>query len=220
MGIDNIINNTSGYTPIMNLFIVMTLTMFLVPMICMMTSFIRVVVTFSFMKSALGVQQNIPNQLLIGLSIFLTLFIMAPVITEINDNAIKPYMEKTISVEQAFEKAQVPIRKFLLNQTRDADLELFAKNANVSEDLLTKEKMPLHVLIPAFAISELKTGFSIGFLVQIPFVVIDLVVASALMSMGMFMLPPAMVSLPIKLLLFIMVDGWNLLVQSLILSFK
>ncbi|MPN52209.1 Flagellar biosynthetic protein FliP [bioreactor metagenome] len=145
---------------------------------------------------------------------------MAPTINSINNEAIKPYMNEEIKFEEAVEKAQVPIKKFLLNQTREADLQLFIESADIDKTNLNRENIPLSVLVPAFAISELKTAFQIGFLVYLPFLLIDLVVSSTLMSMGMFMLPPAMISLPFKLLLFIMVDGWNLLIKSLLLSFK
>ena len=220
MGINDLISNSTEFVPVMKLFLVLTAFMFLPTMIFMMTSFVRIVITFSFTKSALGVTQNIPNQILIGLAIFLTMFIMQPVVSEINENALKPYMEQTISGEEALEEATKPVRRFLLKQTRDEDLKLFVDNSNLDKSELTKENVPLHILVPAYAISELKTGFSIGFLVYVVFMVIDLVVSSVLMSMGMFMLPPAMISLPFKLLLFIMVDGWNLLIESLILSFR
>ncbi len=197
--------------------ILLTVLTLLPSFIIMMTSFTRIAVVFSFLKGALGAQQSIPNQILIGLALFLTLFIMAPVYNEINDKALKPYMEGTITQEVAVKEGSKPIREFMLKQTRQKDLKLFLEAANIEE--ATKEDVPLYVVVPAFAISELKTAFQIGFLLYIPFLVIDLVVASVLMSMGMFMLPPVMVSLPFKLLLFVMVDGWYLLVKSMILSF-
>lgn len=206
-------------TPLMELFLLITLLMFLPAMIFMMTSFVRIIITFSFIKSALGAQQSIPSQVLVGLALCLTMFIMTPVVDEITDNAVKPYMEEEISSQVAIEEAQKPIRVFLLKQTRKEDLDLFVNSSNVDKDSITKENVPLNILVPAFAISELKTAFQIGFLIYIPFLVIDLVVSSTLMSMGMFMLPPASISLPIKLLLFVMVDGWNLLIKSLLLSF-
>lgn len=212
-------NNQQEFTPLIKLFIVLTFLMLLPTVIFMMTSFVRIIITFSFIKSALGAQQSIPNQILIGVAIALTIFIMAPTINDINNNAIKPYREEEIGFEQMIEKAQVPVRKFLLNQTRDEDIKLFAESSRLDKDELTRENIPLYVLAPAFAISELKTAFQIGFLIYLPFLLIDIVVSSTLMSMGMFMLPPAMISLPFKLLLFIMVDGWNLLIKSLLLSF-
>lgn len=220
MELSSLIGSSTELAPIMQLFFVMTALMFIPTIIFMMTSFIRIIISFSFIKSALGVQQTVPNQVLIGLAICLTIFIMSPVTSEINNKALKPYFEKTISVEKAVEEAEKPIRKFLLKQTRDEDIKLFLDNSPIKDKEFSKNEVPLHVLVPAFAISELKTAFSIGFLIYIPFIVIDLVVSSTLMSMGMFMLPPAMISLPFKLLLFIMVDGWNLLIKSLIMSFS
>lgn len=213
-------NNQQDLTPLIELFIVLTIMMFLPTMVFMMTSFIRIIITFSFIKSALGATQSIPNQILIGIALSLTLFIMAPTMNAINNEAIKPYMNEEIKFEEALEKAQVPIKKFLLNQTREEDLQLFIESADIDKTNLNRDNVPLTALVPAFAISELKTAFQIGFLVYLPFLLIDLVVSSTLMSMGMFMLPPAMISLPFKLLLFIMVDGWNLLIKSLLLSFK
>lgn len=217
--VDLVLNNKHEFTPLIKLFIMMTFLMLLPTVIFMMTSFVRIIITFSFLKSALGAQQSIPNQILIGVTLALTIFIMSPTISEINDSAIKPYLEKEIKFEQAIDKAQVPIKKFLLNQTREDDIKLFVDSSNIDKDELRRDNIPLYVLIPAFAISELKTAFQIGFLIYLPFLLIDLVVSSTLMSMGMFMLPPAMISLPFKLLLFIMVDGWNLLIKSLLLSF-
>ncbi len=217
--VDLVLNNKHEFTPLIKLFIMMTFLMLLPTVIFMMTSFVRIIITFSFLKSALGAQQSIPNQILIGVTLALTIFIMSPTISEINDSAIKPYLEKEIKFEQAIDKAQVPIKKFLLNQTREDDIKLFVDSSNIDKDELRRDNIPLYVLIQAFAISELKTEFQIGFLIYLPFLLIDLVVSSTLMSMGMFMLPPAMISLPFKLLLFIMVDGWNLLIKSLLLSF-
>ena len=213
-------NHQQEFTPLIKLFIVMTIMMFLPTIIFMMTSFVRIIITFSFLKSALGVQQSIPNQILIGLALVMTIFIMSPVVSDINKQAIEPYREHKITFEEGIEKAQIPIKEFLLKQTREEDLKLFLDNADIDENNVTRSNVPLQVLVPAFAISELKTAFQIGFLIYLPFLLIDLVVSSTLMSMGMFMLPPAMISLPFKLLLFIMVDGWNLLIKSLILSFN
>ncbi|MGX4600736.1 flagellar type III secretion system pore protein FliP [Faecalimicrobium sp. JNUCC 81] len=216
----NLLSNPQELTPLIKLFIMMTFLMFLPTVIFMMTSFVRIIITFSFLKSALGAQQSIPNQVLIGVAMALTIFIMAPTIKNINENAVKPYIAEKIEFEEALKEAEVPIRKFLLNQTREEDIKLFIESADVEKAGLTKNNMPLYVLVPAFAISELKTAFQIGFLIYLPFLLIDLVVSSTLMSMGMFMLPPVMISLPFKLLLFIMVDGWNLLIKSLLLSFS
>ncbi|WP_373600041.1 flagellar type III secretion system pore protein FliP [Paraclostridium bifermentans] len=218
--LSNLTPYVSEYTPLMKMFVVLTMLMFLSAMVFMMTSFVRIIITFSFIKSALGAQQSIPNQVLVGLALCLTMFIMAPTVKQINEQAIKPYMEHEIKFEEAIEKAEQPVRKFLLKQTRQEDIKLFVENSDVDQKELTRNNVPLYILIPAFAISELKTAFQIGFLIYLPFLLIDLVVSSVLMSMGMFMLPPVMISLPFKLLLFIMVDGWNLLIKSLLLSFQ
>jgi flagellar biosynthesis protein FliP len=207
------------YVDNIKLLVLLTVLTLLPSFIIMMTSFTRIIVTFSFLKSALGAQQSIPNQILIGLALFLTIFIMAPTYTEINNNAIKPYLENKINQSQAIEIGSKPLREFMLKQTRQKDLKLFMEVSKQGPET-TKDNVPLYVVIPAFAISELKTAFTIGFLLYIPFLIIDLVVSSVLMSMGMFMLPPVMISLPFKLLLFVMVDGWYLVVKSLIVSFS
>ena len=209
--LSQILSNSSELTPNMQMFLLMTALMFLPTIIFMMTSFVRVIITFSFIKSALGAQQAIPNQILVGLALCITMFIMSPVVGKITENSIEPYINKEITMEEAYEE--------LSKQTREADLELFVKNSSIDVTNITREDLPLSIVVPAFAISELKTAFQIGFIIYIPFLVIDLVVSSTLMSMGMFMLPPAMISLPFKLLLFVMVDGWNLLIKSLIESF-
>ena len=214
------LKNQQHLAPLIKLFIVLTFLMFLPTVIFMMTSFVRIIITLSFLKSALGAQQSIPNQILIGIAMALTIFIMAPTISDINKTAIKPYMEKKVEFKEAIEKAEVPVRKFLLKQTREKDIKLFLEMSNMDGKKVTRDDIPLYILVPAFAKSELKTAFQIGFLIYLPFLLIDLVVSSTLMSMGMFMLPPVMISLPFKLLLFIMVDGWNLLIKSLLLSFK
>jgi len=185
----------------------------------MMTSFTRIIIVLSFIRNAIATQQTPPTQVLIGLALFLTFFIMTPVATDINENALQPFLNEEISQEVAFTNAMEPIRGFMLRQTREQDLALFVEigNVNVQDGL---EDVPNTVLIPAFIISELKTAFQIGFILFIPFLVIDMVVASTLMSMGMMMLPPAMISLPFKLLLFVMVDGWNIVIRSLVLGFR
>jgi len=208
-----------NYVDNIKLLIVLTILTLLPSIIIMMTSFTRIVVVFSFLKNALGAAQSIPNQILTGLAIFLTIFIMRPVYNEINENSFKPFMENTISQEEAIENASKPLREFMLKETRQKDLELFIETSDLNSEEITRENIPLTVVVPAFAISELKTAFQIGFLIYLPFLIIDMVVSSILMSMGMFMIPPVMVSLPFKLLLFVMVDGWNLLVKSLISSF-
>lgn len=184
----------------------------------MLTSFIRIIVVFSFLRSALSIQQMPPNQVLIGLAMFLTVFVMAPTLQGVNEQGIQPYMDGEITQSEAFEQGMEPLRQFMFKQTREEDLALFVSLSEASKPE-NRSDIPNYTLIPAFAISELKTAFQIGFILFIPFLIIDMVVASILMSMGMMMLPPMMISLPFKILLFIMVDGWNLLVRSLILSF-
>lgn len=185
--------------------------------ILLMTCFTRIVIVLSFVRSALSLQGTPANQILIGLSMFMTYFIMEPVWTKINTNALQPYMAGTLNNEEAMAAASGPIRTFMLSQTRTKDLELFASLAKTTDT--TVEEMPLRVVIPSFIISELRTAFQMGFLLFIPFILIDLVVAAVLMSLGMMMMPPATIALPLKLLLFVLVDGWNLITRSLILSF-
>jgi len=184
----------------------------------MVTSFARIVIVLSFLRQAMGTQQMPPNQLLIGLSLFLTFFIMAPVFHQVNSNALQPYISGEMGQEEALETGMKPIRRFMLAQTREKDLALFVKlsRANKPESI---NDVGTHVVIPAFIISELKTAFQIGFLIYVPFLVLDMVIASVLMSMGMLMLPPIMISLPFKLMLFVLVDGWYLVVGSLVRSF-
>jgi len=184
----------------------------------MMTSFTRLVIAFSFLRQALGTQQVPPTQVLIGLALFLTVFIMTPVFNQVNATAIKPYMAEQINAEQALEEAAKPVRAFMFKQTREKDLELFLSLSKTPKPK-NKEEVSTAVLIPSFMISELKTAFTIGFVLFLPFLIIDMVVASILLSMGMMMLPPVMVSLPFKLLLFVLVDGWYLIVGSLVKSF-
>ena len=184
----------------------------------LLTSFTRVVVVLSFLRNALGTQAMPPNQVMVGLALFLTFFIMTPTWTAVYDNSVRPYLDGQIPQAQALEQARPPVQKFLLSHTREKDIALFVRLSRGPRPK-TPEEVPLAALVPAFIISELRTAFSIGFLVYIPFVVIDIVVASVLMSMGMFMLPPMMVSLPFKLIFFVLVDGWNLVVGSLARSF-
>jgi len=185
----------------------------------MMTAFTRLAVVFSFLRQAMGTHQAPPNQVVVGLALFLTVFIMTPVWTQINSNALQPYMDEKISEEEAFKLAAGPIRDFMFKQTRENDMALFVSIAKLDRPA-NKDDIPLTALIPAFVISELKTAFTIGFLLYVPFLIIDMVVASTLLSMGMMMLPPIMISLPFKLMLFVMVDGWNLLVGSMVRSFS
>ena len=184
----------------------------------LMTSFTRIIIVLSFVRHALATQQMPPNQVLIGLALFLTFFVMAPVWKDVNDNALQPYLAQEINQEEALSSALEPIRAFMFDHTRKNDLALFV-NLSGMERPEIKADVPTYVLVPSFVISELKTAFQIGFLIFLPFIIIDMVVASTLMSMGMLMVPPMMIALPFKILLFIMVDGWHLLVQSLVQSF-
>ena len=191
----------------------------LVPAILMMvTSFIRIAIVLSFARSAIGMQQMPPNQILLGLSLFLTVFVMAPIWTTINENALQPYLDNQMSLDDAMTRGSQPLREFMLKQTRERDLGLFVALGKLPQPN-TPDDLPTYVLIPSFMISELKTAFQMGFLILLPFVVIDMVVSSALMSMGMMMLPPTTISLPFKVLLFVMADGWYLITRSLVTSF-
>lgn len=184
----------------------------------MMTSFTRLIIVFAFLRQALGTHQMPPQQILIGLSLFLTFFIMSPVWHDVHEHALAPYMEKRISQEKALEEALKPVRRFMFKQTREKDLALFLNMAKMTKPK-NPEAVPTTVLLPAFTVSELKTAFQIGFILFLPFLVIDMVVSSVLLSMGMMMLPPVMISLPFKVLLFVLVDGWHLVVGSLVKSF-
>ncbi len=184
----------------------------------LMTSFTRLIVVFHFLRQAIGMQQSPPNQVIVGLALFITFFIMRPVWQQVYENALSPYLEEKIIFKDAFEKAQIPIRKFMLINTREKDLALFIK-ASKSKRPHNSDDVSMLTLIPAFIISELKTAFIIGFVIYVPFLIIDMVVASILLSMGMMMLPPVMISLPFKLMLFVLVDGWNILIGSIIKSF-
>ncbi len=184
----------------------------------LMTSFTRLVIVFHFLRQAVGTQSMPPNQVLVGLSLFLTFFIMFPVFNRINQQAYQPYVAKKIGQEEAFRRALEPLREFMFKQTREKDLAMFISMAKLKRPRSFAD-IPTYVLIPAFIISELKTAFQIGFLIYIPFLMLDMVVASVLLSMGMMMLPPVMISLPFKLILFVMADGWHLLVGSLMQSF-
>jgi len=184
----------------------------------MLTSFTRMVVVFSFLRHAMGTQQMPPNQVIISLALFLTFFIMTPVWNEINHNALQPFLAKEISYEKALDQVAKPLREFMLKQTREKDLALLMKVSKIKKPRMASD-VPLTTLIPAFVISELRIAFQIGFIIYVPFLILDMVVACVLLSMGMLMLPPIMISLPFKLLLFVLVDGWYLIVGSLIRSF-
>lgn len=201
------------------LLVLLTLLSLAPAFLVMMTSFTRIVIVLSLLRTALGVPTVPSNQIVVGLALFLTVFIMAPTYKQINEEALQPYLDNKVSQQEAQELAARPLRDFMIRQTREKDLGLFIDLAKI-ERPEKPEDVPLHVVIPAFVVSELKTAFEIGFLLFIPFLVIDMVVASILLAMGMFMLPPIMIALPFKLLLFVMVDGWSLVVKSVVESFR
>ncbi len=209
-----------GKKPDQSIIIILLLTVLAVApaILVMLTSFTRIVIVLSLTRNALGLPSIPPNQVVIGLALFLSLFVMAPTLSKINDQALQPMLDGKIDFSHAYNNAQGPLRDFMLGQTRRGELDLFI-NASGDKAPSSRDQVPLSTLIPAFILSELKTAFIIGFVIFIPFLIIDLVVSSTLMSMGMFMLPPVLVSLPFKLLLFVMVDGWALVVSSLITSF-
>jgi flagellar biosynthetic protein FliP len=198
--------------------VLLTLLSFLPAILVTMTSFTRIVIVFHFLRQALGTQEMPSNQILVGLALFLTAFIMAPVGDRINDLALQPVMSGTLGVTDAITRATPPVKTFMLRQTREADLRLFADLGRIQRPDAAAD-LPMRVVIPAYVISELKTGFQMGFFLFVPFLLIDLVVSTTLLSMGMLQLPPAMISLPFKILLFVMVDGWNLVVGSIVRSF-
>jgi flagellar biosynthetic protein FliP len=185
----------------------------------LMTSFTRIVIVLGFVRTSLGTQQMPPNQVLIGLALFLTLFIMSPTLSQVNNEALQPYLKNQLTQTEALQKAAVPMKEFMYKHTREKDLLLFM-NYTKTPKPETYQDIPITVLVPAYALSELKTAFQMGFMIFIPFLVIDMVVASTLMAMGMMMLPPVMISLPFKILLFVLVDGWYLVVKSLLTSFQ
>ena len=206
------------YSLTLQILALMSLLTVLPALLLMMTSFTRIIIVLSILRMAIGTNQTPPNQVLLGLALFLTLFIMAPVFTQINDEAIQPYLNDQADFVQAFEVAQQPLREFMLKQTRESDIELFAQISG-QQELDGPENVPMQLLIPAFLTSELKTAFQIGFLLFVPFVVIDLVVASVLMALGMMMLSPMMISLPFKIMMFVLIDGWALILGTLATSF-
>ncbi|WP_425443431.1 flagellar type III secretion system pore protein FliP [Teredinibacter waterburyi] len=206
------------YTVTLQILFMMTALTFLPAILMMMTSFTRIIIVFSILRQAIGLQQSPSNQILIGLSLFLTLFIMSPVLKEFNDTALQPYINEQITARQALDIGQKPFRKFMLANTRESDLDLFFRVGNVAP-VASSEDIPFIMLMPAFITSELKTAFQIGFMIFIPFLVLDIVVASVLMAMGMMMLSPLIISLPFKIMLFVMVDGWGLIIGTLAASF-
>ncbi len=237
ISVDNA-NTPSEYVDNIKLLVLLTILTLLPSFIIMTTSFVRIIIVLSLFKNAIGIQQAIPKEVIMGLALFLTFFTMAPTFEKVNSEALTPYMNNKITQQVAIDKGSKPMRDFMLKQTRAKDLKLFlevgkledtVKNAvdakgNIimknGKPILTYDKVPLYAVVPSFIISELRRAFEMGFLLFIPFIIIDIVTGSVLMAMGMMMLPPVMISLPFKLLLFIMVDGWNLLVKSLIMSFS
>jgi flagellar biosynthesis protein FliP len=211
--------STTGVSTPIQIVVLLTLITVLPGVLFAVTGFTRILIVLGFVRNALGTPTTPPNQILVGIAFFLTLFVMAPTLRTINNIAVKPYMAHTINERQALIRGAQPLRTFMFKQTRTTDLALFI-NLSHSKRPRTRADVPTHVLVPAFIISELKTSFQIGFLIYLPFLIIDMVVASTLTSMGMMMLPPALISLPFKILLFVLVDGWHLVVQSLVGSFN
>ncbi|WP_110969430.1 flagellar type III secretion system pore protein FliP [Pseudomonas huaxiensis] len=211
-------NGQQEYSVSLQILLIMTALSFIPAFVILMTSFTRIIIVFSILRQALGLQQTPSNQILIGLTLFLTMFIMAPVFDRVNKDALQPYLAETLTAPQAIEKAQVPLKDFMLAQTRQSDLDLFMRLSKRT-DIASPDQVPLTIMVPAFVTSELKTAFQIGFMIFIPFLIIDLVVASVLMAMGMMMLSPLIISLPFKLMLFVLVDGWALIIGTLAGSF-
>ena len=211
-------DDPENLTSTIQLLLLLTVLTLAPSILILMTSFTRIIIVLSFVRSGLATQQMPPNQVLVGLALFLTFFIMTPIFADVNEQALQPLFEGEITQEEAFEAAATPMKEFMAGHTREKDLALFMGYAGLDRPE-TLDDIPLTALVPAFAISELKTAFQIGFMIFVPFLVIDMVVASVLMSMGMMMLPPVMIALPFKILLFVMVDGWHLVIRSLLLSF-
>jgi len=212
-------NGSQEYSMTLQALFIMTALSLIPAFVMMMTSFTRIIVVLSILRQAIGLQQSPSNQILIGVSLFLSMFIMAPVFEEVNERALQPYLEEEMTSIEAFDQAKEPMREFMLSQTRVKDLETFVQIAGQEGLYADPTEVPMTILIPAFVTSELKTAFQIGFILFIPFLIIDLVVASILMAMGMMMLSPMIVSLPFKLMLFVLVDGWNLIFGTLATSF-
>ncbi len=213
------VDGKEDYSIAIQTVILLTILSFGPAFVTMMTSFTRIVIVFFFLRTALGTQQSPPNQVLIGLALFLTIYIMMPVFNKINDVAIQPYLNDQITQSVALERGAVPLKEFMLKQTREKDVLLFMDLANL-KSVGSVEDIPLYVVVPAYVISELRIAFQIGFLIYLPFLVVDLVVSSVLLAMGVMFLPPVLVSLPFKILIFVLTDGWYLLVDSLVRSFK
>ena len=214
-----LVNINANRIPTLEIIVMMTIIALLPTFLIMMTSFTRIIIILGFLRNAMGIQQTPPNIVLAGISLFLTFFIMQPVIVQVNNEAYQPYIREEITMQECFNKAAVPFKRFMIKQTETSALKLFV---NISGEEVPEDKteMPMYVILPSFLMTELKRAFMAGFLLYLPFMLIDLVVASILMSMGMMMLPPAMISLPFKLLLFVVMDGWNLLFQALIMGYR
>lgn len=206
---------------VVKMILIMTMISLAPFILLMMTCFTRIIIVFSFLRSALGLQQTPPNQVLVGLALFITFFIMQPVLAQVNETALQPYNDGLIETQEFLDRAAVPMKEFMLKQTTTKEVQLF-KDLSADEDIAAMEanELPLHIVVPAFITSELKRAFLIGFLLYIPFLIIDMIVSSTLMSMGMIMLPPVMISLPFKILLFVVVDGWALLVKTLVMTYN
>lgn len=216
---DIVING--GGSDIVKIIIILTIIAVAPFMLLMMTCFARIVIVLSFLRNALGLQQTPPNQVLIGLALFITFFIMAPVLGQINETALQPYNDDQIETQEFLDRASVPLKEFMLKQTTTDEVEMYKKLSSRTDWEGTEARnLPLHIIVPAFITSELKRAFLIGFLLFIPFLIIDLIVASTLMSMGMIMLPPVMISLPFKIMLFVVVDGWSLLIKTLVMTYN
>ena len=211
-------DGSQDYTVTLQILALMTMLTFLPALLMMMTSFTRIIIVFSILRQALGLQQSPSNQILIGLALFLTFFIMQPVINQVNETALQPYINQQITAQEALANTAGPFHGFMLSQTRESDIALFVGIAGI-EPIVTPADTPFSILVPAFIISELKTAFQIGFIIFIPFLVIDIVVSSVLMAMGMMMLSPLIISLPFKIMLFVLVDGWAMIVGTLAASF-
>ena len=216
---DSLINVNGSQVPTLDILLLLTIISLLPSLLIMVTSFARTVIILSFLRNAIGVQQTPPNMVIVGIAIFLTLFIMDPVIKEINTQAYTPYKNQEISQEEAIARAQIPLKEFMLTNTEKSSLNMYVEMSG-NEEVEEVTELPMTVVIPSFITSELKKGFTAGFLLYIPFLLIDIVVSSTLMSMGMMMLPPAMISMPFKLLLFVTVDGWQLLFSTIVNSFR
>ncbi|MQG96077.1 flagellar type III secretion system pore protein FliP [Pseudomonas sp. MN1F] len=216
--LSNTADGQQEYSVSLQILLIMTALSFIPAFVILMTSFTRIIIVFSILRQALGLQQTPSNQVLTGMALFLTLFIMAPVFDRVNQDALQPYLSEKMTAQQAIEKAQGPLKDFMLAQTRQSDLDLFMRLSKRT-DIASPDQVPLTILVPAFVTSELKTAFQIGFMIFIPFLIIDMVVASVLMAMGMMMLSPLIISLPFKIMLFVLVDGWALIMGTLASSF-